>query len=161
MTRQINVEVDRRLLKGLKLAPGAPNISKLFYANDVLLFCGAKIAEVNTLIKCVDKYCSWSSQSTSKEKSGVFVSKGVHHHFCRQLKDQWGFKVFPKDVKYLDVPLFLTQRKSKDFAFVKERLESKISGWKRKSLSWMGRTTLLKIYCPINSFLYNVDLFAT
>jgi hypothetical protein len=144
LARLINVEVDRGLLRGLNLAPGAPNISKLFYADDVLLFCGAKIAEVDTLMNCVDKCCSWSGQSISKEKSGMFVSKGVHHHFCRQLKDLWGFKVLPKDVKYLGVPLFLTQRKSKDFSFVKERLESKISRWKRKSLSWMGRATLLK-----------------
>jgi hypothetical protein len=140
----INRDVERGQINGLKIAPRAPPISKLLYVDDVLLFCGAKINEVSSLLRCVEKYCVWSSQLVSIDKSGVFVSKGVHPHFCRQIKDQWGFKTLPKDAKYLRLPLFLTHKKAKDFSFVKERLESKVSGWKRKCLSWSGRAILIK-----------------
>jgi hypothetical protein len=58
-----------------------------FYADDVLLCCGAKIAEVEVLLNCVDKYCAWFGQSISMEKSGFFASRGVHA-FIRQIKNQ-------------------------------------------------------------------------
>ncbi len=46
--------------------------------------------------------------------------------------------------KVFGVPLFLTRNKSKDFAYVKEKLEARTNGWKSKSLSWMSRATLIK-----------------
>jgi hypothetical protein len=58
------------------------------------------------------------------------------------------------------MPLFISPNKTKDFSFVKEKLESQISGWKCKSLSWMGRATLIKsvaqstpLYC-MSSFKF-------
>jgi hypothetical protein len=81
LARLINKEVERGMICGLKIAPGAPCISKLLYADDVLLFCGAKIAKVNKMMECVKKYCAWSGQSISTDKCGVFVSKGVHANF--------------------------------------------------------------------------------
>jgi hypothetical protein len=100
--------------------------------------------EVGVLMGCVDKYCKWFGQAISMEKSGFFVSKGVHGQFSLQICNQCGFKKLAKDVKYLGLPLFLSSNKSKDFSFVKEKLEARVSGWKCKSLSWMGRATLIK-----------------
>uniref|UniRef100_A0A2N9FQH0 Aminoacyl-tRNA synthetase class II (D/K/N) domain-containing protein n=1 Tax=Fagus sylvatica TaxID=28930 RepID=A0A2N9FQH0_FAGSY len=131
-------------IHGVKLAPEAPGISSLLYADDVLLFCGAKVGEVEAILQCVDKYCAWSGQSVSREKSGIFVSKGVHKQFIQQVKQQWRFKQVSQGAKYLGTPLFPSKHKSNDFAFVKEKLEARISGWKSKSLSWMGRATLIK-----------------
>ncbi len=136
------VEVGR--VSGISVASSAPKISQLFYADDVLLLCGAKISEVGALLSSVDKFCSWTGMSISKDKSDIFVSKGVHSCFSRQVKDMWGFKQLPKYSKYLGVLLFLSLNKSKDFVFVKEKLEARISGWKGKCLSQMGRTTLIK-----------------
>jgi hypothetical protein len=144
LARLINREVARGSIKGVKLGLGAAAISKLFYADDVLLFCGAKISEVDVLMNCIDKYCLWSGQSISIEKSGIFVSKGVHRNFIAHVKNQWGFRQLSQGVKYLGVPLFLSRNKSKDFAYVKEKLEARANGWKSKSLSWMGRATLIK-----------------
>lgn len=88
LARLINREVARGSIKGVKLGLGAITISKLFYADDVLLFCGAKISEVDVLMNCIDKYYLWSGQSISIEKSGIFVSKGVHRNFIAQVKNQ-------------------------------------------------------------------------
>jgi hypothetical protein len=103
----------------VKLGVGAAAISKLFYADDVIFFCGAKVSEVDALMKCLEKYCLWSGQSISVEKSGIFAFKGVHHNFLSQVKNQWGFKQLSQAVKYLGAPLFLIKNKSKDFAYVK------------------------------------------
>uniref|UniRef100_A0A2N9G7C7 Reverse transcriptase domain-containing protein n=1 Tax=Fagus sylvatica TaxID=28930 RepID=A0A2N9G7C7_FAGSY len=144
LAKLINREVARGSITGVKLGVGAASITKLFYADDVLLFCGAKVSEVDALMKCLEKYCLWSGQSISVEKSGIFASKGVHRNFISQVKNEWGFKQLSQGVKYLGVPLFLTKNKSKDFAYVKEKLEARTNGWKSKNLSWMGRATLIK-----------------
>ena len=77
----------------------------------------------------------------SIEKFGAFYSKGVHIQFQKQVKCWWGLKSLPQSTKYLGVTLFLSHNKKKDFSYVKEKLESKTSSWKSKSLSWMGRAT--------------------
>ena len=144
LARLINKEVVGGNIHGAKIAPSSPGITKLMYADDVVLFCGAKIAEVKALMRCVEKFCGWSGLSVNIEKSRLFVSKGVHSQFCRQVKNMWGFKKLASDVQYLGLPLFLSANKSKAFSFVKERLNTRISGWKSKSLSQMGRSTLIK-----------------
>jgi hypothetical protein len=152
LSRIINREVDRGVIQGVKLGPGAPPIAKLFYADDVLLFCKAKIGEVNMLLNYVDKYCQWFGQSISVEKSGIFAFKGVPRQFLLQVNNQWGFKQLPNGVKYLGVPLFLSHNKSMNFAYVKEKLEARINTWKSKNLSWMGQATLIKCVaqaCPL------------
>ena len=151
LARLVNREVERGAIKGVKVSPGAAAISQLFYADDVILFYGAKISEVVVLLRCIEKYCLWFGQSISVEKSDLFVSKGVHRNFIVQVKNQCGFKQLAKGVRYLSVPLFLTRNKSKDFAFVKKKLEARTNGWKSKSLSWMGRATLIKLVAQASS----------
>ena len=138
LARMINKEVLRGAIKGVKVNPGADAISKLFYADDVILLCDAKTSEVEALMQCIEKYCLWSGQTISVEKFGIFVLKGVRRNFIAQVKNQWGFKKLSSGLKYLGVPLFLTRNKSKDFAFVKEKLESRTANWKSKALSWIG-----------------------
>lgn len=78
LDRLINREVVNGSIKGVKLAPNASIISKLSYADDVILFCGAKISEVARLMECVDKFCGWSGLTVNQDKFGIFTSKGVH-----------------------------------------------------------------------------------
>ena len=59
-------------------------------------------------------------QQLERDKSGIFVSKGVHFQFIRQIKNQWDFKHLPKDSKYFGLlPLFLSSNKSRDLSFIK------------------------------------------
>jgi hypothetical protein len=71
LARLIKREEDFGLIKGVKLASNAPSISLLSYADDVLLFCGAKNSEIANLMRCVDKFCDWSRLSRNRDKSGV------------------------------------------------------------------------------------------
>ncbi|KAB1217069.1 hypothetical protein CJ030_MR4G021252 [Morella rubra] len=49
-----------------------------------------------------------------------------------------------KDNHYLGLPLFWGRDKTKHFQVVKDRIHSKLVGWKSKALSQAGRTTLIK-----------------
>ena len=143
--RLINREVSQKNLTRFKVSNTAPLISKLCYADDILLFCKAKSFELAILRSCLEKFCSWSSQSISVEKLGCFPSKGVNPQFMNQVKCRWGLNSLPQSTTYLGVPLFLSKRKSQDFGYVKERLDSKLKGWKSKNLSWSGKATLIKL----------------
>ena len=158
MARLINRASDDGSISGVKMALGGLFISKLIYADDVLLFCGAKIAKVEVLMGCVNKFCYWSGLSLNIDKSGMFVSKGVHSQFSWQVKHLWGFKPLAKEVKYLGLPLFLSANKVKDFAFMKEKLESRVSGWKSKCLSWAGHVTLIKSVAQATP-VYSMSVF--
>ena len=142
--RLISREVDHGQLTALKVSSSAPPISKLCYADDVILFSKAKMSELSSLKACLEKYCSWSGQKVNVEKSGFFPSKGVSQQFLNQIKACWGINRLPPNTKYLGVPLFFTSSRCKDLLPVKERLENKLSGWKSKNLSWSGRATLIK-----------------
>jgi hypothetical protein len=142
--RLLNRKVQQGFLMGVKLGNSAPLISKLCYADDVILLCRARMDDVQSLMSCINTYCAWSGQMVSIEKSGAFYSKGVHTQFQKQVKCLWCLKTLPQSTKYLCVPLFLSHNRKKDFSYVKEKLESKTSCWKSKSLSWMGRATLIK-----------------
>ena len=55
-----------------------------------------------------------------------------------------GLKEMTQNVKYLGLPLLHTRRKTKDFDFILEKLDSKLAGWKAKTLSQAGRLTLIQ-----------------
>ena len=90
LSRLINREVAWGNISVTKISNTAPKISKLLYADDVLVFCGAKMSKLNILMQCLNTYCAWSGQMISIEKSGVFASAGVHPQFLKQIKNQWG-----------------------------------------------------------------------
>uniref|UniRef100_A0A2N9GXT2 Reverse transcriptase domain-containing protein n=1 Tax=Fagus sylvatica TaxID=28930 RepID=A0A2N9GXT2_FAGSY len=106
LARLVSREVENGVIKCVKLAPEAPCISKLSYADGVILFYGAKVAEVETLLHCVDKFSN----------------------------------------------------KSKDFAFIMERLEARVNGWKSKCLSWSSRAILIKSVAQTTP-IYGMSVF--
>lgn len=143
MMRLINKEISDGNLKGVKISSTAPPLFKLCYADDVLFLCNARIDELATFKRCIERYCEWSGQEISLEKSGVFPSKGVSWQFLNQVRSRWGLKKLSQNIKYLGVPLFLSNNRSKDLAHIIERMENRLSGRKSKNLSSAGRATLI------------------
>ena len=60
LLRHMNREVSQKKLSGVKVFNTAPPISKLYYVDDIILFCKAKSSKLATLKVCLEKYCSWS-----------------------------------------------------------------------------------------------------
>ena len=114
-------------LTAIKVSNNAPPISKLCYANDVILFSKAKMSELSSLKNCLEKYCSWLGQKVNVKKFGIFPSKGVSQQFLKQIKSCSGLNRFPPNTKYLGVPLFFTSSRCKDLQPMKEKLENKLS----------------------------------
>ena len=76
LMRIINKEVADGNISRVKVLSTAPLISKLCYADDIILFCKAKASKLVSLKHCLEKYCSWSRQKISVEKFGFFPFQG-------------------------------------------------------------------------------------
>ena len=53
-------------------------------------------------------------------------------------------KKVPENDFYLRAPLFTSRSRSKDFKYLQDKLETRLTGWRSKNLSWASRCTLIK-----------------
>jgi hypothetical protein len=108
-------------------------------------------------------YCEWSGQKINCNKSGLICSKLVSRVRKREIKLTLDMKKVQANVNYLGAPLFHSTSRIKDFRFLQEKLETRLSGWRCKNLSWAGRATLIKsvaLALPVYTFSSsNVPIF--
>jgi hypothetical protein len=140
------IEKEHRLgqVNGVKMNLNGPPFTHVMYADDLMLFARASTREVKVLDECLEKYCLWLGQLINREKSGLIFSKLVQRVRKRAIKCELNMKAISMLATYLGAPLFSSTSRSKDFKFLQERLESKLKGWRCKTLSWAGRSTLIK-----------------
>lgn len=50
----------KRRIHGIKIAKNAPAISRLMYANDLLVMCKADPKEAVEVKECFERYSAWS-----------------------------------------------------------------------------------------------------
>lgn len=62
---------------GLKLNIEAPQISHLFFADDISLFGQATVREMSCFKECLDMYSAWFGQVLNMQKSAVHFNKNT------------------------------------------------------------------------------------
>ncbi|XP_030923019.1 uncharacterized protein LOC115949894 [Quercus lobata] len=144
LSRILDHELAANNISGFKASIRSPAITHVMYADDIMLFAKVNKKEAVNINQCIKKYCSWSSQQLNRGKSGVFFSKNTPSQSRRLVKSVLHMKSPKKDAIYLGAPLHLSNSPSKDFKFLLDKLESRLSGWRSKCLSWAGRSTLIK-----------------
>lgn len=124
-----------------------------------MVFCRANAREVNRLSAIFEVCTKVLGQKINLAKSVLFCSKNTHPAVVEELCNILHVKKLSLDSKYLGLPLFIGRSKKKAFRDVKEKVLSKIAGWKMRALSQVGRTTLIKavatampLYC-MSTFL--------
>jgi hypothetical protein len=131
-------------LHGIKMARSCPPISHLLFADDVMIFSRANVSEARTILNCLSTCYKWSGQCINVSKSAVFFSRNCRPVKKNSIKGILSFNLIPTKAKYLGIPLFLHKKKSDSFIEIKDRIFSKIMGWKARLLSQAVRTTLVK-----------------
>lgn len=135
------------LLKGIKLNSVASPIAHLLYADDLLLFGKASVAESLRFQHCLDTYTSWSGQFLNSTKSLVHFSRNVPPQSASFVADLLHPRRLPAKAKHLGLPLILPRSKSLALADLKANILRKISGWKEASLpSWPYYSYLCRCY---------------
>lgn len=67
---------------GIRIARGAPPISHLLFADDVMLFCRANCGEVLKLHQCLAIFATWFGQLINHQKSYL-------HFSCNMTQEAW------------------------------------------------------------------------
>lgn len=131
-------------LHGIKIGKTSPAISYILFADDILLFYRANLDDVKGILECLDKFCRWTGQKINFAKSGCFFLKNTPRKVKSEIKKLCGLKEISKEAKYLGNSLFHGRQHSKDYEDLKNKVESKLQGWKAKLLSQAGKFTLVK-----------------
>jgi hypothetical protein len=131
-------------IHGVKIAPTAPEISHLFFADDSLIFCRASTNEVTTIANIIHNYEEASGQLVNLNKSEMLFSKGVYESTKEDIYQILPIQNVTNFSKYLGMPTAAGRSKSQMFNYLQERIWKKLKGWKEKNLSFAGRETLIK-----------------
>lgn len=117
------------------MARRSPTLSHLFFADDSLFFLLAEVRICVVLIKIFEDYCRATGQQVNFEKSSLFFSHNtklkVKEEICSMLN-------IPEDNnpgKYLCLPTIWGRSKQQSLSFVKEKVMTKVKGWKQHTLN--------------------------
>lgn len=136
--------VDLGHLHGCKVAQTAPSVSHLFFADDSFIFFRATEQECYRLKECLDLYEKASGQKINFQKSSITFSSSVNEDTRSLVCDFLQVQETSNNGKYLGLPSLVGRNKSQIFSYVKDKVWSRIQGWKKKSLSRAGKEILLK-----------------
>ena len=138
LSRLIEHEPRLKNVTGIKTSISGPTISHDMYADDVVLFSKASRKDAESLVRTLEKYCRWSGQAINRSKSGVFFSKHTQSQTRRSIKGILQVRNLKKEAVYLEAPMFLSRAPSKDFAYLEDKIEAKLAGWRSKCLHGQG-----------------------
>ncbi|XP_012835792.1 PREDICTED: uncharacterized protein LOC105956483 [Erythranthe guttata] len=131
-------------LHGIVIAPMAPSVSCLCFADDTLVFCKATPDNAHTLHRILQDYAAASGQVVNLEKSTMSFCPTTPHGTKNAIQTILGFAIVERHEKYLGMPLTLGKSKRAIFEFLRDRVWARIDGWGEKQLSKGGKEILIK-----------------
>ncbi|XP_075670405.1 uncharacterized protein LOC142640206 [Castanea sativa] len=136
--------VDGGQIEGFSLCRSGPKISHLFFADDSLLFCRARVEDVVAIQAILSRYEKASGQMINATKTTLFFSKNVSDFTKETLKNLLGVAEIKEYEKYLGLPAVVGRKKKASLHYIKDRVWGKLQGWKEKLLSQTGKEVLSK-----------------
>ena len=89
-------------------------------------------------------YEAASGQQVNRDKTKLFFSKFTPTPVTTDLINLLGVSAIQEYEKYLGLPSFVGRSRKESFIQIKERIWSRLKGWKQKLLSQAGREILIK-----------------
>lgn len=119
-------------------------LSHLFFADDLIVFGQNSDMQIATFQRIISSFCAASGHKVSLSKTKVYFSKNTSACSRRAICSQLGYTEMSSLGKYLGVPLITGRVSSSTYSYLSQRLQSKLAGWKAKTLSLAGRIALAK-----------------
>lgn len=138
----IGLAIEQHHWRPIQLVRGGPKISHLAFADDVLLFAEASEGQITLIKHILDVFCRFTGQKISEAKTRIFFSKNVDNHLKRSINEMVGFQMTDDLGKYLGVPILHKRVNCRSFQFILNKVDQRLSTWKAKTLSFVGRITL-------------------
>ena len=144
LSKMIRKLCEENILEALQLSNGGPKISHLFFADDSIFFLKATLQNCEALSDTLEAYCCTSGQSMNLSKSTLFFSPNTRQEIVNLLSMVLNMPAVLNPGKYLGLPTIWGKSKVSALKYMTERIEEKISGWNKASLSQAGKEILIK-----------------
>ncbi|KAL0404334.1 UNVERIFIED_CONTAM: hypothetical protein Sradi_2074200 [Sesamum radiatum] len=135
---------ERGAVPGVAVCRGAPKISHLLFADDIMVFCPATLVTVQNVRHLLDIYKMASGQEINLHKSSAAFSRNTPVVLQQQLATLLGIRLENKHEIYLGLPAVAFRSKWALFTALKDRIWRRIQGWHEKSLSQAGKAVLIQ-----------------
>ena len=116
------------------MAPSAPPVNHLLFADDSLLFFRASVNGAKEVSNLLDTYCMASGQRINRDKSSIFFSKGCPKIVKTAVKGHLHVPNESLSDKYLGLPTDVGNSKKGTFKYLSDRIWEKVKGWMGKLL---------------------------
>ncbi|KAL3628348.1 hypothetical protein CASFOL_027394 [Castilleja foliolosa] len=144
LSRLLAREESLNNFKGIKISRTAPSISHLLYADDLVIFCRATLEDALCINRILSSFSSWSSQLPNKEKSQIHFSSNTDFSIRNDIINLLGFKSCDHKSKHLGLYFCKPSSRKEAFKDTLDKVTSKLSNWKAKTLSQAGRSVMVK-----------------
>lgn len=105
----------------------------------------AALAEVYQIVAILNDFIAVSGQKINLQKSGLICGASVPINLRHDLSAALNIPLWDTSGKYLRVPAEWGSFRTQALAWIKERVLSKIEGWKEQMLSQAGNEVLIKV----------------
>ena len=143
LSKLIEREAVSNKINGFKLARDLAHITHLQFADDLFIFVQANEENMNQIKVCLETFEKWSGQKVNFFKSVIIFSKNMSQAHKRRLANLIGINASSKKEKYLGLPMVSGREKKAAIDKIIEKVKQRLQGWKMKTLSQVGRTTLI------------------
>ena len=133
-------------IRGFSPCKRGPRISHLLFADDNLPFCRATMSNLQVIQSILTLYEQAFGQMLNREKTTIFFSQVVNEETKHSISNFLGILELKEYEKYLGLPIVVGRNKKVSLNYIKERVWSKLQGWKEKLLSQASREVLLKLW---------------
>lgn len=120
------------------MAPSAPMVSHLLFADDSLLFFKANGENATEVRGVLQLYCRASGQQVNMDKSSIHFSKGCSHSSRGEIMDLLQVLNQSLSEKCLGMPSDVGSSVNGAFKYLKDRIWNRVQGWMEQSLSAGG-----------------------
>ncbi|WCJ39636.1 RNA binding RNA-directed DNA polymerase [Euphorbia peplus] len=128
----------------ISISRGGVSLSHVFFADDIVLMAEASIGQAVVIKNIMRQFSDCSGQKVNHSKSKVFFSPHISDIMSRGICDILGVERTHDLGVYLGMPLMHGRVNAETFSHVVDKVCSRITGWKVKNLSFVGRLMLIK-----------------
>lgn len=130
---------ENNSLKRIKVAPLAPSINHLLFADDCIIFTRGSMQDAVAIKQVLSLYEKASGLKVNFEKTNVSFSRRVPAGRCGEITAFLEVQEVDIHDRYLGLPAVVGRSKKVITRGVKEKIWKKLQGWKGMVLSKVGR----------------------